>query len=193
MRAVSVVTYQPTWTHVSAFESTFRCGQRKRKLDVADWMVIVAISGEGAAALRASILELLALLLYALNANPETGPAQNPHGLAAQLRDKVIAVVATDLTAHRRTGCGTRGDDNDDDGDDNCNDDAEVLFEPSLRLWHSLVSGKGATWSPGLEQLMPVLTGGGYNTTDGEFERHSWSFDRTLYARLESSEHAQVC
>ncbi len=118
--------------------------------------------------------------MYALYANPETGPAHNPDGLAAQLRDKVVSVVATDLTGHTRAD-GAGGDDDDDDDDDT----AEVLFEPSLRLWHSLVSGKGAAWSPSLDQLMPVLTG-------GQAQAQQLSFDNTLYARLESSEHAQV-
>lgn len=55
----------------------------------------------------------------------------------------------------------------------------EALFEPSLRLWVSMVEGPGSIWSVQLAQLMPILVGTNSN-------------QKSLIERVDSAEEAEV-
>ncbi|VDD83366.1 unnamed protein product [Mesocestoides corti] len=136
--------------------------------------------GSVSTAVRATILDLIAYLMCGLNASPESVPVCNPTGLAARLRDKVVEVVAIDLMRFVRTG--EIGVDVDRDVD------ASVLVEPCLDLWHALVAGPGAAWSPALDHLMPVLT--------GDFEavigQPPPSPRKSLYGKIETTTQAVV-
>ncbi|VDL93095.1 unnamed protein product [Schistocephalus solidus] len=147
--------------------------------------------GGRAAALRASILDLIALLMQGLNSSALTGAVNG--GLAFELQERVVDIVGKDLTLNSSLSAAGTTNTRDDDDDEDVDGSADTLFEPSLRLWHSLVSGPGSAWSAGLDRLLPVLTGTSAMMTAEAATNHRSSFDNPLYTRLESSEQARVC
>nr|VZI05640.1 unnamed protein product [Spirometra erinaceieuropaei] len=146
--------------------------------------------GERAPALRASILDLIALLMQGLNSSAVTGAASG--GLAFELQERVVDIVGKDLTLGSSLSAGPASNKDEDVDNDDVDDSADTLFEPSLRLWHSLVSGPGSAWSAGLDRLLPVLTGSSAMVTAEATTNYQPSFDNPLYARLESSEQARL-
>ncbi|KAL7053928.1 hypothetical protein AAHC03_026710 [Spirometra sp. Aus1] len=146
--------------------------------------------GERAPALRASILDLIALLMQGLNSSAVTGAASG--GLAFELQERVVDIVGKDLTLGSSLSAGSASNKDEDVDNDDVDDSADTLFEPSLRLWHSLVSGPGSAWSSGLDRLLPVLTGSSAMVTAEATTNYQPSFDNPLYARLESSEQARL-
>uniref|UniRef100_A0A0X3PB76 Uncharacterized protein n=3 Tax=Schistocephalus solidus TaxID=70667 RepID=A0A0X3PB76_SCHSO len=145
--------------------------------------------GGRAAALRASILDLIALLMQGLNSSALTGAVNG--GLAFELQERVVDIVGKDLTLNSSLSAAGTTNTRDDD-DEDVDGSADTLFEPSLRLWHSLVSGPGSAWSAGLDRLLPVLTGTSAMMTAEAATNHRSSFDNPLYTRLESSEQARL-
>ncbi|VDM17078.1 unnamed protein product [Hydatigera taeniaeformis] len=131
--------------------------------------------GEGTISLRASLIDLIATVMRSLNADVTSAA---DIAAAAQLtRLTVFSVLLPDLTRFIRFGCGG-GEDNSSTGD------VEVFGDSCLRLWHALVTGVGAVWSSPLESLMPLLT--------EDNGCSAGSDQRTLYARLETAEQAQL-
>ena len=125
--------------------------------------------GEGNTALRVGLIDLVATVLRALNAdttsNVVTSAAEQLTNLA------VTSLLIPDISRFLHiTG------DNEEDGVDE-----EVLGDACLRLWHALITGRGVIWSSSLESLMPLLTDGNRNCNE-----------QSLYAKLETMDQAKV-
>lgn len=126
------------------------------------------VKGEGGIALRAGLVDLVATAMRALNSDlvsPEVTTA------AVQLTNLAVpTVLVPDLTRFIKLGS---------------EDDGDALGDSCLRLWHALVTGRGASWLPVLESLMSLLTDVVRGSGDG-------SDEQTLYARLETADQAKV-
>ncbi|KAM7539113.1 hypothetical protein Aperf_G00000058530 [Anoplocephala perfoliata] len=124
--------------------------------------------GEGGIALRAGIVDLVATVMRALNSDPISPEVTTA---AVQLANLAVpSVLVPDLTRFIKLG-------GEGDGD--------ALADSCLRLWHALITGRGASWLPVLESLMPLLTDASRGSSDG-------SEEQTLYARLETADQAKL-
>nr|CDS23841.1 Armadillo type fold [Echinococcus granulosus] len=136
--------------------------------------------GEGTMALRASLVDLVATVMRALNADVTSAAVAWAAEQLACLT--VSSVLVPDLMRFIRLGC-------DGGGDSGNAGDVEVLGDACLRLWHSLVTGSGAVWLPPLESLMPLLIDSQCSGGNGCETENS---EQTLYARLETADQAQL-
>lgn len=118
------------------------------------------------------MIDLVATVMRALTLDTSSILASTA---ASQLINlAVTSLLIPDLSRFLRVGNLSRTDDED-------AMEEEVIADACLRLWHALVTGRGAVWSSTLETLMPLLTDGNRNC-DG----------LTLYGKLETMDQAQV-
>ncbi|VDK43554.1 unnamed protein product [Taenia asiatica] len=135
---------------------------------------------EGTMALRAGLVDLIATIMRALNADVTSAAVIMAAEQLARLT--VHSVLLPDLMRFIQFGC-------DGGGDSGNAGDVEVLGDSCLRLWHALVAGNGAVWFQPLESLMPLLTDSQFSGKNG---CETGGSERTLYARLETADQAQL-
>ncbi|VDL61042.1 unnamed protein product [Hymenolepis diminuta] len=121
-------------------------------------------TAQGSLQLRSGLIVLVTAVMQALNsdsASPEVTSA------AEQLTQvAVTSFLIPDLTRFIKLGD---------------KDDADLLADPCLLLWRALVTGRGARWSPILEQLMTLLD-----------NIHGAADNENLYSRIQTVDQMEI-